>query len=113
MKKFASFLLLFVLIFGFAGCENKTPEKKKQSEPTTTVTATVKTVSEKTEVQPAKKEEPMQAKKSEEKYIGNKNTHKFHRTSCGTLPKEKNRVYLNSRKEAIDKYYKACKKCNP
>lgn len=112
MKRFASFLLLFVLIFGFVGCEKKTPKKEQKITPAavaTTVTATTP----KAEVKPVEKTEVLQTEKSEDKYIGNKNTHKFHRTSCGALPKEKNRVYLNSREEAIDKYYKSCKKCNP
>ena len=46
-------------------------------------------------------------------YIGNKNTKKFHRTSCYTLPDEKNRVYFNSRDYAINSGYDPCKNCNP
>lgn len=46
-------------------------------------------------------------------YIGNKNTKKFHRQSCYTLPDEKNRVELKSRDEAIKQGYVPCKKCNP
>ncbi len=112
MKRLASFLLLVVLIFGFAGCENKTPEKE-QNAISTAVTTTVKSTIPKSEIKPAEKTEVLQTEKNEEKYIGNKNTYKFHRTSCGVLPEEKNRVYLNSREEAIGKYYKSCKKCNP
>lgn len=48
-----------------------------------------------------------------ETYIGNKNTKKFHRQSCHTLPAEKNRVELKSRDEAIKQGYVPCKNCNP
>lgn len=46
-------------------------------------------------------------------YIGNKNSHKFHLPSCRNLPAEKNRVYINSRQEAIDNGYSPCGNCNP
>ena len=46
-------------------------------------------------------------------YIGNKNTRKFHRTSCHTLPKESNRVYCRSREKAVSSGYVPCKNCNP
>ena len=46
-------------------------------------------------------------------YIGNKNTKKFHRTSCHTLPKESNRVYFRSREKAVSSGYVPCKNCNP
>ena len=46
-------------------------------------------------------------------YIGNKNTKKFHYPSCYSLPKEKNRVYLSSREEAISDGFSPCGNCNP
>jgi len=46
-------------------------------------------------------------------YIGNKNSHKFHKPSCSSLPNEENRVYFATREEAIGKGYEPCKKCNP
>ena len=46
-------------------------------------------------------------------YIGNKNSKKFHRPTCYTLPAEHNRVYLDSREEAIQKGYDPCQNCNP
>lgn len=54
-----------------------------------------------------------QAENSESQYIGNKNSKKFHRPSCKSLPAEKNRVYFNSRDEAISSGYSGCKNCNP
>lgn len=46
-------------------------------------------------------------------YIGNKNSKKFHLSSCKSLPLEKNRVYFKIRKEAINEGYDPCKNCNP
>ena len=48
---------------------------------------------------------------AEEMYIGNKNSKKFHRPSCNTLPAEKNRVYFNSRDEAISEGFSPCGNC--
>ena len=48
-------------------------------------------------------------------YIGNKNSKKFHYASCSSVKdmKEKNKVELNTREEAIEKGYVPCKNCNP
>ena len=46
-------------------------------------------------------------------YIGNKNSKKFHRISCRSLPKESNRVYFSSREKAVSSGYVACKICKP
>ena len=46
-------------------------------------------------------------------YIGNKNSKTFHRPTCSSLPAEKNRVYLETREEAVEKGYNACKICKP
>lgn len=46
-------------------------------------------------------------------YIGNKDSKKFHRTTCSSLPAEKNRVYFATRNEAIAAGYTPCKICNP
>lgn len=46
-------------------------------------------------------------------YIGNKNTKKFHVSSCRSLPAKKNRVYFNARKDAINSGYNACGICHP
>lgn len=58
-----------------------------------------------------KSQQPQQ--QSAGQYIGNANSHKFHRISCGTLPSEKNRVYFDSRDAAINAGYVPCKRCNP
>lgn len=48
-------------------------------------------------------------------YIGNKNTGKFHVSSCPEIKKmkESNKVPLSSREEAIAGGYVGCKKCSP
>lgn len=46
-------------------------------------------------------------------YIGNKNSLAFHRPTCPNLPLEKNRVYFETRNEAILNGYHPCKNCNP
>ena len=46
-------------------------------------------------------------------YIGNKKSMKFHREDCSSLPEEQNRVYLESREEAVDLGYAPCGSCQP
>lgn len=54
-----------------------------------------------------------QQKPSGMTYIGNINSYKFHYQSCSTLPKESNRVYFDSRAEAIAAGYTPCGRCEP
>lgn len=48
-------------------------------------------------------------------YIGNKNTKKFHHSYCGSVKqmKDKNKVSLNSREQAISQGYESCGNCTP
>lgn len=46
-------------------------------------------------------------------YIGNINSLVFHSPSCKTLPKEKNRIYFDTRQEAVDYGCKPCGNCKP
>lgn len=48
-------------------------------------------------------------------YIGNRNSMIFHYPSCSSVGqmKDSNKVYLDSRSEAIDRGYRACKRCDP
>lgn len=46
-------------------------------------------------------------------YIGNANTGKFHETWCSYLPEPKNRVYFDSREDAISYGCVPCAKCDP
>ncbi len=49
------------------------------------------------------------------KYVGSKNSNKFHYPDCKWAQriKSKNQVWFNNRQEAIDKGYIPCKVCNP
>lgn len=46
-------------------------------------------------------------------YIGNKNSKKFHRSSCSYLPDKSNQIMFDSRSEAVDSGYSPCGRCNP
>lgn len=48
-------------------------------------------------------------------YIGNKNSHKYHRSTCdgAVNMNEKNKVYFNSKQDAENDGYTPCKNCNP
>ena len=46
-------------------------------------------------------------------YIGNVNSNIFHKPSCTTLPAEHNRVYFDTRDEAIEYGHRPCKRCMP
>ena len=48
-------------------------------------------------------------------YIGNRNSHKFHRPDCNSVGemKESNKVEFTTREEAVEKGYVPCKRCNP
>lgn len=48
-------------------------------------------------------------------YFGNKNSKKYHKSSCDGAKnmKEKNKVYFESEQEALDNGYTPCQNCNP
>ncbi len=46
-------------------------------------------------------------------YIGNKNSKKLHLDTCGSLPKEENRVYFDDYDAAIADGYTPCSQCMP
>lgn len=47
------------------------------------------------------------------RYIGNKKSRKFHRTTCASLPNEKNAVEFSSRTKAEAAGYSPCGNCKP
>ena len=51
------------------------------------------------------------AENSSVTYIGNKNSKTLHAPGCDSLPSEKNRIYFDSYKEAIEAGYKPCGGC--
>ncbi len=48
-------------------------------------------------------------------FCGNKNSKKFHKSTCGALKntKDENKIYLDSKDEFLANGYTACKLCNP
>ena len=48
-------------------------------------------------------------------YVGNSNSKKFHYADCSMVGKMNpaNKVYMNTREEAINAGYVPCKRCNP
>lgn len=50
---------------------------------------------------------------SQSSYIGNKKSKVFHKSTCWTLPAEKNQVHFDTRDAAIDANYRPCKNCKP
>ena len=54
-------------------------------------------------------------KDSEATYCANKNSKKFHLSSCGSVStmKKENKLMTNDRKELINDGYTPCKTCNP
>lgn len=50
---------------------------------------------------------------SQGRYIGNKNSKKFHKPDCRYLPALQNRVYFKTRDEATKAGYVPCKICKP
>lgn len=46
-------------------------------------------------------------------FIGNKNTKKVHLPSCSYLPDEKNRVYFQTYRQAVEAGCSPCQKCRP
>ncbi|MBQ7801340.1 MAG: MBL fold metallo-hydrolase [Oscillospiraceae bacterium] len=55
--------------------------------------------------------EPADVEPADTRYIGNANSRKFHSSTCGSLPKEENRVYFDSYEEAIEAGYTPCGSC--
>lgn len=125
MKKFSAFLLAFVLLFGLTACSGdmgdiplisntKRYAQQAQNTPTVKPVQTVTTTIQSTEPPDLKLNvQSTDAGQDEEEYIGNRHSKKFHYPSCHTLPKDKNRVYFNTRDEAIQNGYVSCKNCQP
>ena len=108
MKKLIITFLTCMLIFAFSGCSDKSEKSKMKKVEATQVTSTKFSDNFKLYSFDFEKKAIRRYK-----YIGNKNSKKFHVVSCKPLPKEKNRVYFFERSEAIDNSFIPCKKCNP
>lgn len=107
-------VLAFFLVVGLFS-PNTSADSSTQiaSKPTPTAVAVTPTPTPAPTPTPTPKPTPTPTPASSGTYIGNTNTGKFHRPSCHTLPKEKNRIYFDSRDEAISSGYDPCKNCDP
>lgn len=59
--------------------------------------------------------EPVEAKAIKGKYVGSKNSDKYHKKSCPSAKKIKkyNKITFKSKKQAKKMGYKPCKRCHP
>lgn len=109
MKKITIFLLAFILLLGLNSCSYDTEGTAYVQPPQNTLT-TEETISEITETDNI---DTSISTENTDGYIGNMNSKIFHSPLCHTLPIEKNRVYFNTRSDAIQNGYNPCGNCNP
>lgn len=103
MKKSVFFILTCTIIIYLSACESAKSPITYTPIPTAAEIAN----SEDTQTQETAVEY------DEEIYIGNKNSKKFHRPECRTLPAEENRIEFKRRSDAIDADYSPCGNCRP
>lgn len=58
-------------------------------------------------------ESSSQASDSQQAYVGNKNSKVFHTQECDNNMAEKNKVFFDTRQQAVDAGYSPCSRCNP
>ena len=68
-----------------------------------------------TDVQNVSSKDKVVSSSSSSQYVGNLRSHKFHSITCDQVNKmsEKNKIYFNSREEAINNGFVGCQRCNP
>ena len=57
--------------------------------------------------------EPVKKPEDSGRYIGNKNSKKYHQENCKSLPKPANQIFFATEEEAVQAGYQACKRCKP
>lgn len=101
MKKAIIFIFLLSLTF-FIGYNNSAQKHHKITTPSpTAIQATPRAAT------------PFPVKENSIIYIGNKNSKKFHREDCYSLPKEENRIIFSNREKAINSGFSPCQHCQP
>ena len=106
MKKVMSLLVVFMML-SLVACSSA-PDEYVVSEP-------------ETQEQPLFEEEQIEEVEEvsepvgEVSYIGNANSYKFHSLDCSSVDQmnESNKVFMETREEAIDRGFEPCKRCNP
>lgn len=115
MKKFLIILFLFIALAAGCKAEGK-PDMPQETYPIFSEGHTGKSASSEDITEPPAPQEAAVATtypESNENYIGNKKSKKFHRPDCKTLPAQKNRVYFTEKDEAFKKGYSPCGNCLP
>ncbi len=104
VKRVCLFTTSLFIILSLTACKTQSglPTPQPTTEPIVTIQATDSIQNNEIE--------PVQA---EIQYIGNKNSKKFHRPDCSSLPAEKNRVEFSKREAAINTGFVPCKRCDP
>ncbi len=102
MKRVCFFISNLFIILSLAACKTQsvTPAPQPTTEPIVTIQAT-----------DSIQNDEIETVQAEIKYIGNKNSKKFHRPDCSSLPAEKNRVELSNREDAVNMGFVPCKRC--
>lgn len=132
MKKLLSIIILLLLAFTFCGCEeeNVTASQKQQVVINLPKDDTVNgyRLEEKKEnaipdkingadvlPNPSESVNNTASENTNITYCGNKNSKKFHESTCGALKntKDENKVFFETRDEFIQNGYTPCKLCNP
>lgn len=126
MKKIITLLLIAAMIFTISSCKDphnentisETPQsttflEKLQADTASGIKANKQALPTAQTIPTAQAITTAETNSTENGYIGNKHSKKFHRPDCYTLPKEKNQVHLSSREEALKQGYYPCANCNP
>ena len=86
---------------------------KKESEDAARASAPTEPETEQAAPETVEETRPAEETGEEITYIGNLNSHIFHRSDCKNLPAEKNRITFDSREQAEEYGYTPCSNCNP
>lgn len=124
MKKIFSAILIVIVAFMLVGCSGETENQNSQKEPV------IINIPDETESADNKEifssqtvidtpsistEQSVVVDNQSISYCGNKNSKKFHKSTCGALKntKDENKVYFKDRNDYINQGYIPCKRCNP
>lgn len=127
MKKIFTILLTILILLTASGCCNENTDITSEKAPviinvptgnsqSETVDKSHNNINENiTETPSIYTEQSVTIDNQNISYCGNKNSKKFHKSTCGALKttKDENKVYLKDRSDYINQGYVPCKRCNP